>query len=132
MPVVHMYHCPGPCANPQTVTHPLAFPCLLCNDGIIRGGEPLPTHTQTTMKTILTAIAALAAATLTVLPAGATPERRIVAFDEMQVLVPGLEELGYSRISTVLHCSDIVGTDHLSLITDSDFESFENCLKEHT
>jgi hypothetical protein len=25
-----------------------------------------------------------------------------------------------------------VGTDHLSLITDSDFESFENCLKEHT
>jgi hypothetical protein len=84
------------------------------------------------MKTILTAIAALAAATLTVLPAGATPERRIVAFDEMQVLVPGLEELGYSRISTVLHCSDIVGTDHLSLITDSDFESFENCLKEHT
>jgi hypothetical protein len=81
------------------------------------------------MKNILTAIAA---AVFTAVPASATPERVIVNPDEQMILVPGLEELGYSRVSTVLHCSDIVGTDHLSLITDSDFESFENCLKEHT
>ena len=84
------------------------------------------------MKIILTTLAAIAAATLTVLPAAATPERRIVAFDEMMVITPGLEELGYSRISTVLHCSDIVGTEYTDLITDTDFELMEQCLIEHT
>lgn len=84
------------------------------------------------MKTILATLTALAAATLTVLPASATPERRIVAFDEMMVLVPGLEELGYSRITTVLHCSKIVGTEYTDLITDSDFTLMEACLIEHT
>jgi hypothetical protein len=81
------------------------------------------------MNKLLTAIAA---AVFTAVPASATPERVIVNAQEQMILVPGLEELGYSRISTVLHCSDIVGTDHLSLITDSDFELMEQCLIEHT
>jgi hypothetical protein len=77
-------------------------------------------------------LTALAVASLSILPASATPERVIVAFDEMMVLTPGLEHMGYSRISTALHCSGIVGTEYTDLITDSDFESFENCLSEHT
>jgi hypothetical protein len=82
-------------------------------------------------KTLLTA--ALAALSLTVaLPAGATPERRIVNYDELMVLVPGLEELGYSRITTVEHCSAQTNTNWMELITDSDFENMEFCLIEHT
>jgi hypothetical protein len=79
------------------------------------------------MKTILTAIV-LAALTLTT-PAGATPTQRdIVAYDEMMMLTPGLEYLGYSRITTVEACEDETGRDHTALITDSDFEEFETCL----
>ena len=81
------------------------------------------------MKSLLTAIAI---ASLSILPAAATPERKIVGYDELMVLVPGLEELGYSRISTVEFCSEITGTDYTNLITDSDFESMESCLIEHT
>jgi hypothetical protein len=83
-------------------------------------------------KTLLTA--ALAALSLTVaLPAGATPERRIVNYDELMVLVPGLEELGYSRITTVEHCAEVTEvTDWMELTTDSEFETMEACLIEHT
>jgi len=81
-------------------------------------------------KTLLTAaLAALALA----LPASATPERKVVAFDEMMVLVPGLEELGYSRITTVEHCAEVTEvTDWMELTTDSEFETMEACLIEHT
>lgn len=79
----------------------------------------------------LLAVVALTAAT--VLPAAATPtQREIVNPSEIMILVPGLEFLGYSRESTVIHCSEITGTDYTDLITDSDFESMHACLAEHT
>lgn len=65
----------------------------------------------------------------------ATPERTIVNPNELMVLVPGLEGLGYSRISTVEHCAAIVGIqgdDWMELATDSEFEGMEACLIEHT
>ena len=77
-------------------------------------------------------LAALALAATTVLPASATPERVIVNPSEPMILVPGLEFLGYSRISTVEHCAEIVGTDYTQLITDTDYTQMEQCLIEHT
>ena len=74
----------------------------------------------------------LAALALVGGPALATPERKSVAFDELMVLVPGLEELGYSRITTVEHCAAQTNTDWMELITDSDYENMESCLIEHT
>ena len=65
----------------------------------------------------------------------ATPERRIVNPNELMVLVPGLEELGYSRISTVEHCAAIVGVqgdNWMELVTDSELEGMKLCLIEHT
>jgi hypothetical protein len=78
---------------------------------------------------LLTAIAAAVFATV---PANASPERVIINAQEQMILVPGLEELGYSRISTIEHCSAIVGTDYRALITDSDYENMEACMIEHT
>lgn len=79
----------------------------------------------------LLAVVALTAAT--VLPAAATPtQREIVNPNETMILVPGLEFLGYSRISTVEHCAEITGTDYTQLITDSDYTQMEACLIEHT
>ena len=75
---------------------------------------------------------AIAAAVFTAVPASATPERVIVNPAEPLILVPGLEFLGYSRESTVIHCSEITNTDYTDLITDSDFESMHMCLLEHT
>jgi hypothetical protein len=75
---------------------------------------------------------ALAAATIYMLPENASPERVIINAQEQMILVPGLEELGYSRISTIEHCSAIVGTDYRELITDSDYEHMHDCLSEHT
>ena len=76
------------------------------------------------------------AATLALLsnPAGATPERfEVVNPGELMVLVPGLEGLGYTRISTVEHCSEIVGArDWTNLMTDSEFEGMDACMREHT
>jgi len=78
------------------------------------------------MKTILTALAALAlGATAQATP---VPPRPVVAYDEMMVLTPGLEFLGYSRISTIEACEAETKTDHTALLTDSDFEDFERCL----
>ena len=82
-------------------------------------------------KQLTVALATLALA----LPSAAlaTPERRIVNTGELMVLVPGLEELGYSRISTVEHCSEIVGAgDWAALITDSELEGMAACMVEHT
>jgi len=78
-------------------------------------------------------IAALAIALATALPAGATPQREVIAYDEMMVLVPNLEFLGFSRISTVEHCAEVADvTDWMNLTTDSEFEVMEACLIEHT
>ena len=80
-------------------------------------------------KQLLFALAVGAAA----LPALATPvPHPVVAPAEPTVVVPGLESLGESRISTVQFCSAITHTDWRNLITDSDFENMEFCLIEHT
>lgn len=81
------------------------------------------------MKTILTA---LALATFAALPAGATPTtREVIAPDELMVKVPGLEWIGYSRISTVEFCQETNDVnDWMELITDTEFEQMEACLLE--
>lgn len=102
------------------------------------------------MKTIFATLAAVALA----LPASATPRHphytnggqcagaegsgcrytlEIVNPDEVMVVVPGLENLGPSRLSTVQWCQKIEGTNNWqSLITDADFDLMEACLIEHT
>jgi len=78
-------------------------------------------------------IATLAITLATALPVSATPQREVIAYDEMMVLVPNLEFLGYSRISTVEHCAEVADvTDWMNLTTDSEFEVMEGCLLEHT
>ena len=80
------------------------------------------------MKKLLSALTVLALAT----PAGATP-RNIVNPGELMVVVPGLEFVGPSRLSTVEHCASIEGlNDWRQLITDHDFEAMHACLVEHT
>jgi len=56
----------------------------------------------------------------------------IVNPTEAMVVVPGLEFVGPSRISTVEHCSAIEGLDWRNLLTDSDFQLMHDCLVEHT
>lgn len=82
------------------------------------------------MKTTLFALATIALGSAAVaLP---LPPRTIVNPQEQMVVVPGLEPLGESRISTVEHCVTQTGvTDWQNLITDSDFDSMESCLIEH-
>jgi hypothetical protein len=49
------------------------------------------------------------------------------------VLVPNLEYLGYSRITTVEHCAEVVEVkDWTNLMTDAEFEGMEGCLEDHT
>jgi hypothetical protein len=78
-------------------------------------------------------IAALALALATALPAAATPTRlEVIAYDEMMVLTPNLEHLGYSRISTVDACVEETGVvDYTNLMTDSELEGFEACLTSY-
>jgi len=97
-------------------------------------------------------LSALTAVTLA-LPASATPQSpdfinggqcagdsyskcrytlEIVNPDEPMVQVPGLENLGPSRLSTVQFCSEIEGVNWQDLQTDSDFDLMESCLIEHT
>ena len=82
------------------------------------------------MKTILAVLSTLALA----MPAMATPtQREVIAYDELMVLVPSLEHVGYSRITTVEHCAEVVGVeDYTNLTTDSELEGMEACLIEHT
>lgn len=61
-----------------------------------------------------------------------TSGRTIVNPTEPMVIVPGLEYLGKSRISTVRHCEQQTGTNYRNLITDSELENMESCLSEHT
>ena len=79
-------------------------------------------------------ISALAIATATALPAGATPTQlEVIAYDEMMVLVPHLEHVGYSRISTVEACAEWNNiNDWTEIITDEDLLNMEGCLIEMT
>jgi hypothetical protein len=57
----------------------------------------------------------------------------IINPDETMVVVPGLEFVGPSRLSTVEFCAEIEGLgDYRQLITDHDFEAMHACLVEHT
>ena len=78
-------------------------------------------------------LSALAIASLAILPASATPKHEIVAPNEIEILVPGLEFLGYSRLSTVEFCEKIENIDDYSnIITDEQLLNMEACLIEHT
>ena len=79
-------------------------------------------------------LAALAIATATVMPAGATPRQlEVVNYDEMMVLVPNLEFVGYSRISTVEFCAEMIGVnDWTDMVTDLELDGMYVCLLEHT
>lgn len=53
----------------------------------------------------------------------------IINPDEQMVVVPGLEWMGASRISTVEFCEESEGTNPWDqLITDADFDLMEACL----
>ena len=56
----------------------------------------------------------------------------IVNPNEVMVQVPGLENLGPSRLSTVKFCAEVEKVNWQNLMTDSDFEMMESCLIEHT
>ena len=57
----------------------------------------------------------------------------IVNPTEQMVVVPGLEKIGPSRISTVEHCAGIYGVEDWSnMVTDSELDGMWECLLEHT
>lgn len=68
------------------------------------------------------------------LPLGASAATfEIVNPNEPMVVVPGLEQIGPSRISTVEHCAGIYGiADWQQLITDDELDGMWECLLEHT
>jgi hypothetical protein len=83
------------------------------------------------MRITLFALATLAIGTAAL--AVPVPPHPVVNPTEPTVVVPGLEYLGQSRISTVRHCVTLTGAkDWRSLITDSDLESMNQCMIEHT
>jgi hypothetical protein len=58
---------------------------------------------------------------------------QVIDPEEPMVLVPGLQHLGWSRISTVQHCAYLTEVeDWAELTTDSELEGMESCLVEHT
>ena len=67
-------------------------------------------------------------------PTGATPtQREVIAYDELMVLVPHLEFVGYSRISTVEFCAEMLGVeDWTDMITDDELDGMHVCLLEQT
>ena len=77
-------------------------------------------------------LAALAAVTVLPFAGIAVASRVIVSPSEKMVIVPGLEFVGASRISTVEFCAAQTNTNWRNLLTDSDFESMEKCLIEMT
>ena len=61
------------------------------------------------------------------------PSRTVIHPHERMVVVPGLEYMGASRISSVRHCVTSTGVrDWRNLITDSDLESMHNCMADLT
>ena len=99
-------------------------------------------------------LAALAIAAATVMPAGATPQSpdyinggqcagdryskcryslEIIEPNEPMVVVPNLEMVGPSRISTVEFCAEMVGVNDWSdMMTDLELDGMYVCLIEHT
>ena len=77
-------------------------------------------------------LTAIAAAVFTAVPASATPERVIVNPNEPMVVIPELQFLGASRISTIEHCAELEYiTDWKNMITDQELFGMEACLIEH-
>ena len=65
-------------------------------------------------------------------PTGAKPFE-IVNPTEKMVVVPGLEKIGASRISTVEFCADVYGVeDWNNMITDDELDGMWECLLSHT
>ena len=86
------------------------------------------TKQQTTMKKLFLALTALTLA----LPAAAT-QLTVVKPNERMVVVPGIEFVGPSRLSTVTFCAKQVGVDdYRDLQTDAEFEGMESCLLDMT
>jgi hypothetical protein len=80
------------------------------------------------MKKLLSALTLLTLAT-----PGLANTREVINPNEAMVLVPGIEFVGPSRISTVNFCAKQVGVDdYRDLQTDSEFEGMEACLIEMT
>ena len=83
------------------------------------------------MKTTLFAIATLIMGNVAL--AIPIPARPIVNPTEKMVIVPGLEFLGASRISSVRYCVTSTGVrDWRNLITDGDLQNMESCLRDLT
>jgi hypothetical protein len=83
------------------------------------------------MKTTLFAIATLIMGNVAL--AIPIPARPIVNPTEKMVIVPGLEFLGTSRISSVRYCVTSTGVrDWRNLITDGDLQNMESCLRDLT
>ena len=83
------------------------------------------------MKTTLFALATLAIGNVAL--AIPVPSHTVIHPHERMVVVPGLEYMGASRISSVRHCVSQTGaTDWRNLITDSDLESMHNCMADLT
>ena len=80
-------------------------------------------------------IATATAAAVSALVGLATPSapRVTVNPNEQMVLVPGLEKLGPSRISTVTYCAKEIGNAKWQeLVTDLHFDRMEACLTDMT
>ena len=81
------------------------------------------------MKIQLFALAALAVGSAAL----AVPVRPVIAPGEAMVQVPGLERLGSSRTSSVRFCAKLTGVvDWRQLVTDSELEGMEGCLRDLT
>jgi len=81
---------------------------------------------------IFCGIPLVGALALTVGPTGAKSVE-IVNPTEQMVVVPGLEKIGPSRISTVEHCAGIYGVEDWSnMVTDLELDGMWECLLEHT
>jgi hypothetical protein len=83
------------------------------------------------MRTTLFAIATLIMGNVAL--AIPIPARPIVNPTEKMVIVPGLDFLGASRISSVRYCVTSTGVrDWRNLITDGDLQNMESCLRDLT
>ena len=83
------------------------------------------------MKFSLFAIATLAIGNVAL--AIPIPSHTVIHPHERMVVVPGLEYMGASRISSVRHCVTSTGVkDWRNLITDTELESMHNCMADLT
>ncbi len=79
------------------------------------------------------AIGALIGGSMALVAATVANARQIVNPTEAMVVVPGLEQLGPSRISSVQFCVKQTGVANWrQLVTDSELESMDLCLQDLT